>query len=295
MQYRHKKTKIVDKTFSLTGFFQKDPVAMWRLEILHAGKIDHKLVGNFKVLQENNSKHTIKCHLVTDIQLVEFAESYRENHPSLFSDGSGTLGNPPNFIYSSGSAISEGTFEVSMEHGNVLYAILDNRFSKLAGKKIQLVIWEEWDEQIQSLDVVTTIPTNDNSLLEDVKRFISASQNELKIITPHIDMFLIQDILARSNDTVKIQIITRERNSFSKSGKEAFDYIRKMLGKDHRTNDYVHSRVIIRDNLEALVSSADLNQDSMIGQYNAGILLSNPDVLQKLVNFFNQVWIDSKT
>lgn len=294
MSYRHKKIKILDEKFSITSFLKNNPTAIQRVEILNAGKINHKILGAFKVIQGNDSKHTVKCYILTDLQFAEFTELYRINHPSLFSDSKSTLENPTSYLYSSDEGLSEGPFEIQMNKENVLYFILDNRFSKLTGKDVQLTIWEEWDEQVQSLDVVTTIPPDDKSLLEDVRRFISASQDELKIITPHIDMFLIEDILARSNDTVKIQIITRERNNFSKSGKEAFDYIRNMLGKNHKTNDYIHSRVIIRDNLEAIVSSADLNQDSMIGQYNAGILLSSPDVIQKLVNFFNQVWIDSK-
>ena len=294
MSYRHKKIKISDKAFSITSFLQKNPIAIQRFEILNAGKINHKILGKFKVIQGNNSQHSIKCHILTDLQFAEFSESYRENHPSLFSDSTSTLGNPPNYLYSSVEGISDGSFEIQMKKENVLYFILDNRFSKLTGKDVQLTIWEEWDEQVQSLDVVTTIPPDDTSLYEDVKRFISAAQDELKIITPHIDMFLIKDILARSEDKVKIRIITRDRNTFSKSGKEAFDYIHDMLGNNHKTNDYIHSRLIIRDELEAIVSSADLNQDSMIGQYNAGILLSSPDTIQKLVNFFNQVWIDSK-
>ncbi|MGC1426869.1 MAG: hypothetical protein WA833_09190 [Nitrosotalea sp.] len=53
--------------------------------------------------------------------------------------------------------------------------------------------------------------------------------------------------------------------------------------------------MIIVDDLEALISAADLNVESMHGQYNAGVLLSDPPSIQKLVNYFNQVWRDSES
>ena len=294
LPYRHKKIKIFDDTISITSVFKKNPIAIQRLEILNAGKINHKILGTFKVIQGNNSRHSIKCYILTDLQFAEFAEFIHVNHPSLFSDSTGTLGNPTSVLYSSVEGLSEGTFEIQMNKENVLYFILDNRFSKLTGKDVQLTISEEWDETIESLDVVTTIPPDDTSLSDDVKRLLANAKNELKIITPHIDMFLIKDLLSSHDGKVEIKIITRGRNNFSKSGKEAFDYINDKLGKNHKINDYIHSRLIIRDDLEAIVSSADFNQDSMLSQYNAGILLSSPATIQKLVNFFNQVWIDSK-
>jgi hypothetical protein len=51
---------------------------------------------------------------------------------------------------------------------------------------------------------------------------------------------------------------------------------------NHRMNDLVHSRVIIRDNEEALVSSADLTQDSLLTQFKAGVLTTDATMIRSL-------------
>ena len=295
MRLRHKKIRILDTPVSLGTMLRGTPIVHHKVEILNSGKINHNIHASFTVKQIGNSKHKIKMFVLTDLQFLEWMRYMGISRPSILTNLSkSNIADPQESLYSSNDAVTNDTFVIQPNKENTLFFIIDNSFSTISSKDVQLTIWEEWDEQVDSLDVVTTIPPDDTSLYEDVKRFISAAQNELKIITPHIDMFLIKDILARSEDEVKISIITRGRDTFSKSGKEAFDFIHDMLDKNHKTNDYIHSRLIIRDELEAIVSSADLNQDSMLGQYNAGILLSSPDTIQKLVNFFNQVWIDSK-
>jgi len=294
---RHKKVKILEKDLELTSFFKKDPFALHREEILNAGKLNHEIHGTFKVDQGTKSNLTVKCHILNDLQLVEFAEYFHMSHPGLFVDESkSTLTNPQTFLYSSEIALPEGNFKLKMNNENVLYFMLDNRFSKLTPKKTRLTVWEEWDESVLPLDVVTTTPPQDTSIDESTQKMILSAKKHLKILSPYIDMYLIKTLLEKKQQGVEIFIITRDSVSVKKQKEnlQALQFIQDTFGKNHKVNQFIHSRMIIKDDLEALVSSADLTQDSLKSQYNAGLILSEPVLLQKLLNYFKQIFRDSK-
>lgn len=196
-------------------------------------------------------------------------------------------------MYYSGQVISNN-FRLSITSSRHIYFALDNRYSTLTAKQVSVSIHEEWDEQFSSLDLVTTMPPDDKSLNDDVIQMIERSKGNLKIISPYIDISFIAEILKKIKEGVNIQIITRTREEFiGKDKKASFDYISQNIQKNHRTNAYVHSRIIIRDSNEALISSADLTQDSLVGQFNAGIIVSESNVIKKLLDYFEKVWTRS--
>ena len=57
-----------------------------------------------------------------------------------------------------------------------------------------------------------------------------------------------------------------------------------------RTNPIVHTRLIIVDEKEIIVSSADMSRAQFFDEYNAGIWTKNPEVVRNAVDFFNNVW-----
>ncbi|WP_428325929.1 phospholipase D family protein [Nitrosopumilus sp.] len=295
-EYRHKRTKIIEEKFTLTRGSTDNTLGLHRQEFLNAGKKDHKIKGKFYVNQNEKSNYTIKFFILTDQQFVYWAGDPSRLHAPVFTRFSKqNPTDPQHFLYSSKNAIQKDEFELNLNKENILYFIFDNSFSTLTSKDVELKVWEEWEEKIQPIDVVTTIPPEDRSLSNDVKRLISLAKKELKIISPYLDTYMVKEILEKADEGVEIQILTREKEKFTGSpAKQAFDFIRKKIGKNHRTNEYLHSRLVICDQKEALVSSADIKLDSMTSLYNAGIVISNPDALQKLLVFFKQAWKDSE-
>ena len=55
------------------------------------------------------------------------------------------------------------------------------------------------------------------------------------------------------------------------------------------------AEMISRDETEAIVSSADMTQDSLLGQFNAGVLTSDKETIRKLIGFYTDVWNKSGT
>lgn len=293
---RHKKIKFFDEDINVGVQLKNGSnIKFHREEILNAGKINHEIHGSFEVKQKGISTQTIKFHILNDFQVTRWAGSKSFHSSSIFQNRmKKNTTDPKKFLHSSLDAIPKGDFNVKLDKENIIYFVFDNSISLTSSKTIHLEIFEEWDEKIKELDVVTTIPPHDTSLNDDVNSMIMSAKSNIKIISPHVDMSLIKELLEKHENGVTIQIITQNRDSFSGKNKvSAYDNLQK-LEENHKNNNLVHSRLIIIDDLEAIVSSADLTNDSMRAQFNAGIELSSPEVIQKLLNFFNQVWRESK-
>lgn len=55
-------------------------------------------------------------------------------------------------------------------------------------------------------------------------------------------------------------------------------------------HEKIHSRLIIRDDEEMLISSADLNKRSSHNQANLGIRVIDPKLVKQTVVFFNKIY-----
>lgn len=254
-------------------------------DVNHSGKNNHTMSGKFAVIQNENDKNLdVRFYVLTEFQLANWFLGNIGGSTSRFPY-------PSDCICSSSKPVKVGGFKIPISNGFHAYFIIDNRHSSSKPKEVKISITEEWDEDVSSLDVVTTIPPHDKSLKQDVERLIRHALGDLKIITPYIDMSLVSELLQRNGDDVHIEIITRSRNDFTEKGvKEAFDHISKALDKNHKINEHIHSPVIIRDGLEALVSSADLTDDSLLGQFNTGVIVSEPAIINKLLEYFKTTW-----
>ena len=52
----------------------------------------------------------------------------------------------------------------------------------------------------------------------------------------------------------------------------------------------VHSRMVIIDDSEVLVSSSDLTRDQLYDEYNAGIWTSDKETVKKAIDFFENLF-----
>ena len=143
-------------------------------------------------------------------------------------------------------------------------------------------------------DVVMTSPPVDRSLLEEVIRLLQESKSHLMIVTPYVDMEVMNEIQKRLDEGITVYIVTRPKSDFGGDrAKAAFDYLRQAVKGNHTTNGQVHARFIVSDYDKVLVSSADLSHDSLIAQYNAGIVCSHPEIVRRMVDYFQSIWANS--
>ena len=257
-------------------------------KIKHVGKSNHILSGTFSVLQgQENVVSKVRFYIFSEKQFLNwFFNNLGFTGYSFFNEKS-------NFVYY--KEVSQGKFNLPVKGDASVYFALDNRYFLTVNKQVQLNIIEEWDEDFREPDIVTTVPPQDESLKTEIERMVDESKQSLKIISPYVDMTLLNSLIERQNHGVNVQIILRKDKEVKGLAKDGLNQIRRNFPRNYRLHEEVHSRVIIRDDTNVLISSADLTQKSLQGQLNLGILISDPKIVDKVVDFFNKVWQESKS
>ena len=254
--------------------------------IKHTGKSDHIVNVQFSVKQgEENNISKIQFYVFTEKQLFQwFCNNQNFNRGSFFQ-------NKNNFVYNIKS--NNGEYQFQINDDGVMYVIMDNAFWATIPKKISLNIMEEWDEGKSQSDVVTTFPPHDESHKDEIENMIKTSKENLRIISPYIDMTLIKNLIEKKKQGVKVQIILRGNKEIKGLPKDGMNQVKKNFSDSHKLRNDVHARLIIRDDVEVLISSADLTQQSLQNQLNLGIITSDPKVVEKSKTFFQKVWQDT--
>ena len=290
MTGNHKKIELFNDFFKAEAGHQNHKI--FSFDIKHDGKINHKIIYQFSVDQSESSiNHKMFCYVFSQQNLANwFLKNLNRSNSGILLTNLKHLGHSVENV--------SDKHKFTIKGNTTLFFVFVNWYIYTITKNVKLEITEEWDEPEISneLNLFSTIPPYDKSLLEQSQNMIESASDNLKIITPYIDMSLILPLLEKFDDGVDIQIITRSRNDFSgKSSKEAFDHIKQKLGNGHKYNSLIHSRVIIKDNYEALVSSSDLTQDSLLSQFNAGIVFTDKKTIKKLYDYFANVWNNKKS
>lgn len=134
-----------------------------------------------------------------------------------------------------------------------------------------------------------------NPLGKKIRNMIQGSQFSLKIISPHTDLHLIDEISAAIERGVKVSLIIRNDDQHnSQATKQAYPHLQELLKNNLKSHERLHARLLIKDDSEAIITSSDLEQNSMQNLLNCGIYVSNPDLIVELNGFFQEVWNSSK-
>ena len=132
-----------------------------------------------------------------------------------------------------------------------------------------------------------------------VKDMLNSAETEIKILSPFIDM-IYEDIvdLAKNNPNLSIRLITRPSRDIQgmreRIAKNVLDLLKIATRGELRTNEVLHARMIIVDDKEALISSADLTRDQLIDEFNAGVWVRDKETVKRATEFFNNIWDESE-
>lgn len=146
---------------------------------------------------------------------------------------------------------------------------------------------------------VSTVPstrskTREIQIHDHAEQLIDQSNDVLRISTLRIDLLYekIIDKLDNEND-IQVRIVTSAGSSSgprSKLKKAAMDELVKRTDGNVKEDELVHSRMIIADQKELLVSSADLTREQLYEEFNAGIHTEDKGTISSAIEFFDTVW-----
>ncbi|ELZ80503.1 phosphatidylserine/phosphatidylglycerophosphate/cardiolipin synthase-like protein [Haloferax larsenii JCM 13917] len=146
---------------------------------------------------------------------------------------------------------------------------------------------------------ISTVPstrqkTRKTEILSKVQQMIEGTDSILRISTLRIDM-LYDNIIDKidSESDVEVRILT---NSGSTSGsraklkKAAMNELVKRTDGNVKEDELVHSRFVIADDSELVVSTADLTREQLYEEYNAGIYTQDTESVDSAIDFFDDAW-----
>lgn len=135
-------------------------------------------------------------------------------------------------------------------------------------------------------------------IYEKIKQGLRSAKENIRIISPYIDMYYEDIINIKSqNPEIDIRMITRPRKDIKgtreRIAKNVLDLLNITISGNLRTQELIHSRLMIIDDKEALISSADLTRESLIDEFNAGIYTRDEETIKRCVDYFDNIWKES--
>ncbi len=148
--------------------------------------------------------------------------------------------------------------------------------------------------------VVTTPNEASNTVYGEIRMELSKAQQEILISSPWITYIV--DELSRfkkkgNKNEPRIKIITRLLKEDIDKGVtvlEKFRVLKDKFGAEIRYNNDLHAKMVIIDNSVAIISSANLTKKGLYANYEAGICLREPQMINKIAQFFKDIWKESQ-
>ena len=128
---------------------------------------------------------------------------------------------------------------------------------------------------------------------DKIVEMFSRAKHEIRIASLYIDMFYDEIInIIKKNPDLLVKIITKagkiegKRKKIAQNAIEQLNIVTKGNVIKSKLN---HSRMIIIDDTDVLVSSADLTRDQLIDEFNAGIWTSDEEFVRKAIEYFENI------
>lgn len=157
-------------------------------------------------------------------------------------------------------------------------------------------------EETQKISFVHTSPdfhhstygTKVTSIKDTVEAMLQRAEHSIKISTRQMDMFTDELIASkRRNPSLDITVLSRGPEGAAGDRRKlagvAFERMKQAGIKLPIEKDALHSRMVLIDDQEVLVSSADLDFTQMDLEFNAGIWTNNPDVITEAIRYFDNL------
>ncbi len=132
------------------------------------------------------------------------------------------------------------------------------------------------------------------SIKDTIGDMLKRAEHAIRISTRQIDMFS-DDLIAlkRRSPDIEITVLSRgpqgAEGDRKKLAGRAFEKMKEAGIKLPVEKDTLHSRLVLIDTKEALVSSADLDYTQMELEFNAGIWTNNPDAVAEAIRYFDNL------
>jgi cardiolipin synthase len=127
---------------------------------------------------------------------------------------------------------------------------------------------------------------------------LQRAEEEVLISSLYVDM-MYEELINMANRGLSIRIIMRPgrdaKGLRERINKNVVELLTIATRGNTRTNAICHTRMIVVDSREILISTADLTRDQLYDEFNAGVWTEHPGTVQAAVEFFENMWSMSES
>ena len=148
--------------------------------------------------------------------------------------------------------------------------------------------------------IVTTPNKASNTIYGEISKELSEVQQEALICFPWITHLIdeLSNFKKKINEKkTSLKIITRlEKEDIDKGVTDLnkLKTLKDTFGAEIRYNNDLHAKIVVRDDSTAIISSANLTKKGLSANWEAGIYLKDKNMVNKVIQFFNEIWKESK-
>lgn len=132
---------------------------------------------------------------------------------------------------------------------------------------------------------------------DKIMKMFREAKTEVLIASLFTDM-MYEDIINIANRGLSVRIVMRPgkdaKGLRERINKNVVELLKMATKGNVRTNEICHTRMIIVDSREVLVSTADLTRDQLYDEFNAGIWTQHAETVCNAVDFFENLWSESE-
>ncbi|NOY10820.1 MAG: hypothetical protein GXO67_01775 [Archaeoglobi archaeon] len=164
------------------------------------------------------------------------------------------------------------------------------------------------EKRLKKHEVVKNPPWS-GDLLAKMKEMIQRAEKEILITSPHIYYtdWLTAELQPLMSRGIKFRIITwpsyrrdvyRSVEEVQEDKKQYFTlkrFLEMFPPGSVRLNDNIHAKMLIIDEREVLITTANLSQTGLYENYEVGVYADNPDLAKRAKEFFELVWNSEDT
>lgn len=134
-----------------------------------------------------------------------------------------------------------------------------------------------------------------NELHKTIESMLMNAKKEIRISSLYFDMFYEYIInMKNENPDLVLRIITRPKKDIKgkreRIAKNVIDLLEIASRGSLIQSELIHARLVIIDDTELLVSSADFTRDQLYDEYNAGIWTSDREAILNAIDFFDNIF-----
>lgn len=143
----------------------------------------------------------------------------------------------------------------------------------------------------------TVMKVLSNPWQEDFLRLVSAARFSIKITAPFVKWDVCEAMLQAKRSTAAICLITNFRLKSVLAGAIDLSALEAVLDNNGAVRSFprLHSKIYLFDDVEAVITSANLTHGGLVGNFEYGLHINEPEVVARIVSDFDQLLTDERT